>query len=317
MIARTRNTPYTDRDEAGEILGREILEHLGFIDTGQAQAADRTRIRPGKRTPILVLGLCRGGVPVARAVARILKAPLDFCIVQKLSTALNPELAIGALVEVGIEPELTSGLQTRTSALQSRTSALQSRTSALQSRTSALQTQKHEAAIEAGAPQNSGSPEKPAVPSETSHGILEVLNREILEHVRDADAELEASRLREAAELRRRVELYRRHQHAEPLDGKRVILVDDGAATGTTMRAAIASAKHKGAREIIVALPVAPEEVCAELRAEADAVICPWTPEFFVSVGSYYAHFPQVSDEEVCAASGAMRGTFREEGAMR
>ncbi len=310
MIARTRNTPYTDRDEAGEILGREILEHLGFIDTGQAQAAGRTRIRPGKRTPILVLGLCRGGVPVARAVARILKAPLDFCIVQKLSTALNPELAIGALVEVGIEPELTSGLQTRTSALQSRTSALQSRTSA-------LQTQKHEAAIEAGAPQNSGSPEKPAVPSETSHGILEVLNREILEHVRDADAELEASRLREAAELRRRVELYRRHKHAEPLDGKRVILVDDGAATGTTMRAAIASAKRKGAREIIVALPVAPEEVCAELRAEADAVICPWTPEFFVSVGSYYAHFPQVSDEEVCAASGAMRGTFREEGAMR
>ena len=75
MIARTRNTPYTDRDEAGEILGREILEHLGFIDTGQAQAAGRTRIRPGKRTPILVLGLCRGGVPVARAVARILKAP--------------------------------------------------------------------------------------------------------------------------------------------------------------------------------------------------------------------------------------------------
>ena len=310
MIARTRNTPYTDRDEAGEILGREILEHLGFIDTGQAQAAGRTRIRPGKRTPILVLGLCRGGVPVARAVARILKAPLDFCIVQKLSTALNPELAIGALVEVGIEPELTSGLQTRTSELQSRTSALQTRTSALQSR-------KHEAAIDAGAPQKSGSPEKPAVPSETSHGILEVLNREILEHVRDADAELEASRLREAAELRRRVELYRRHKHAEPLEGKRVILVDDGAATGTTMRAAIASAKRKGAREIIVALPVAPEEVCAELRAEADAVICPWTPEFFVSVGSYYAHFPQVSDEEVCAASGAMRGTFREEGAMR
>jgi len=303
MIARTRNTPYTDRDEAGEILGRELLEHLGFIDTGQAHAAARTRIRPGKRTPILVLGLCRGGVPVARAVARILKAPLDFCIVQKLSTALNPELAIGALVEVGIEPELTSGLQTRTSELQSRTSA--------------LHTRKHEAAIEAGAPQNSGSPEKPAVPSETSHGILEVLNRDILEHVRDADAELEASRLREAAELRRRVELYRRHKHAEPLDGKRVILVDDGAATGTTMRAAIASAKHKGAREVIVALPVAPEEVCAELRAEADAVICPWTPEFFVSVGSYYAHFPQVSDEEVCAASGAMQGTFREEGAMR
>jgi predicted phosphoribosyltransferase len=303
MIARTRNTPYTDRDEAGEILGRELLEHLGFIDTGQAHAAGRTRIRPGKRTPILVLGLCRGGVPVARAVARILKAPLDFCIVQKLSTALNPELAIGALVEVGIEPELTSGLQTRTSELQSRTSA--------------LQTRKHEAAIEAGAPQNSGSPEKPGVPSETSHGILEVLNRDILEHVRDADAELEASRLREAAELRRRVALYRRDKHAEPLDEKRVILVDDGAATGTTMRAAIASAKHKGAREVIVALPVAPEEVCAELRAEADAVICPWTPEFFVSVGSYYAHFPQVSDEEVCAASGAMRGTFREEGAMR
>ena len=70
MIVRTRNTPYADREEAGEILGREILEHLGFIDTSQAHAAGRTRIRPGKRTPILVLGLCRGGVPVARAVAK-------------------------------------------------------------------------------------------------------------------------------------------------------------------------------------------------------------------------------------------------------
>jgi putative phosphoribosyl transferase len=289
MIARTRNTPYTDRDEAGEILGRELLEHLGFIDTGQAHAAGRTRIRPGKTTPLLVLGLCRGGVPVARAVAQILNAPLDFCIVQKLSTELNPELAIGALVESEAEPKLGAGLQTR----------------------------KHEVAVGSGSEKRGEGPEKPAAPCEASHGILEVLNREILEHVRDANAELEGSRLREAAELRCRVALYRRHKHAEPLDGKRVILVDDGAATGTTMRAAIASAKHKGAREIIVALPVAPEEVCAELRAEADAVICPWTPEFFVSAGSYYAHFPQVSDEEVCAASGAMRGTFREEGAMR
>jgi putative phosphoribosyl transferase len=274
-------------------LGIATLEHLGLIDTNHAHSAGRTGIRPGKRKPILVLGLCRGGVPVARAVARMLKAPFDFCIVQKLSTSLNPELAIGALVESRLESEFESEFE------------------------SELRVQKHEFAVGASAAKSCDGSENPLSPSEASHGVLEVLNQEILEHVRDADAELKASRLREAAELRRRVALYRRHQPAAPLEGKRVILVDDGAATGTTMRAAIYCAKHKGAREIIVALPVAPEEVCAELRAEADAVICPWTPEFFVSVGSYYAHFPQVSDEEVCAASGAMRGTFREEGAMR
>ena len=292
MIARTRNTPYADREEAGKILGREILEHPGFIDTSQAHAAERKRIRPKKKPPILVLGLCRGGVPVARTVAHMLNAPFDFCIVQKLSTALNPELAIGALVESRLEPEIEPECESR------------------------LPTRKDEFALGAGPPKSCDSPGKPAARGEASNGMLEVLNREILEHVRDAHAELEASRLREAAELRRRVALYRRNRPCESLEGKRVILVDDGAATGTTMRAAITSAKRKGAREIIVALPVAPEEVCAELRAEADTVICPWTPEFFVSVGAYYAHFPQVSDEEVCAASGAMCGTFRKEGAM-
>ena len=289
MIAQTRNTPYADREEAGKILGREILQHPFFIDTNQGHAAGRTRIRPEKKPPILVLGLCRGGVPVARTVAQMLKAPFDFCIVQKLSTALNPELAIGALVESHLEPELESRLPNR----------------------------KHEFAFGAGPPKSCDSPGEPSATDGASNGMLEVLNREILEHVRDADAQLETSRLREAAELRRRVALYRRHRRCETPEGKRVILVDDGAATGTTMRAAIAAAKHRGAKEIIVALPVAPEEVCAELRAEADAVICPWSPKFFVSVGAYYAHFPQVSDEEVCAASAAMHGTFREEGAMR
>jgi putative phosphoribosyl transferase len=289
MTARTRNTPYTDRDEAGEILGRELLERLAFIDTGPAHPGGRTRTRPSKSTPTLVLGLCRGGVPVARAVAQILNTPLDFCIVQKLSTESNPELAIGALVESRLEPKLASGLQAR----------------------------KHKVAVEAGSAKRYEGPAKPEAHGEVSMGMLEVLNREILEHVRDADAELEASKVREAAELRRRVALYRRHKPAEPLEGKRVILVDDGAATGTTMRAAVASAKRGGAGEIIVALPVAPEEVCAELQAEADAVICPWTPEFFVSVGAHYAHFPQVSDEEVCAVGGVMRGKPREEGTMR
>ena len=311
MIARTRNTPYTDRDEAGEILGREILEHLGFFDTRQARATGGTIIRTGKirlikRTPTVVLGLCRGGVPVARAVARMLKAPLDFCIVQKLSTALNPELAIGALVESGLESTVESAESGQTRNREPGAGTSPPKSGECAEKADALR------ATSQGTPH--GTPN--GTPHGTPQGTLEVLNHEILEHVQNANAELEASRVREAAELRRRTALYRRHRRVEPLEGKRVILVDDGAATGTTMRAAIASAKRRRAREIIVALPVAPEEVCAELRAEADAVICPWTPEFFVSVGAYYAHFPQVNDEEVCAAVGAARGTFWEEGAM-
>ena len=127
-----------------------------------------------------------------------------------------------------------------------------------------------------------------------------MLNRDVLAHIPDADAALANARDRETAELRRRVMMYREGSAPERLEGRRVVLVDDGAATGATMRAAIASARKRGAAEVIVALPVSPEDVCGELSQEADTVICPWTPTFFMSVGSHYTHFPQVEDEEIC-----------------
>ena len=123
---------------------------------------------------------------------------------------------------------------------------------------------------------------------------------------------------RESAELERRRQRYLQGRASVPLDGRTVILVDDGIATGTTLRAALkalraASASpelqgegHPGPRAVVLAVPVAPAEVLAALEAEVDATVCLWTPPLFMAVGAHYRDFPQVSDEEVVAAlSGA------------
>lgn len=274
----TRNTPYHDRNEAGEFLAQEILIALSGGGSATLPGHRLKGTSPlARREPMVVLGLCRGGVPVARTVARILRVPFDFLVVRKLASEANPELAIGALAECGpTDPRRDAG----------KKEGLGTR-----SRSEAPRGQ------ELGEPAR-GPGLRPDL--ERTFGVIEVLNRDILAHLPDAEAALANARNRETAELRRRVTLYRAGKAPERLEGRRVILVDDGAATGATMRAAIASARKQGAAEVIVALPVAPEEVCGELRHEADRVICPWTPTFFMSVGSHYTHFPQVEDEEIC-----------------
>lgn len=104
---------------------------------------------------------------------------------------------------------------------------------------------------------------------------------------------------REEQARRQCEELYRRNLPAQPIVGTTVILVDDGIATGATMRAAIAALRRLKARKIVVAVPVAPASTCRELPA--DQVVCLATPDIFFTVGQWYVNFEQVSDEQMAA----------------
>ncbi|MGA8385486.1 MAG: phosphoribosyltransferase [Candidatus Cybelea sp.] len=104
---------------------------------------------------------------------------------------------------------------------------------------------------------------------------------------------------READEIRRREEAYRDRRPQADVAGKVVILVDDGLATGATMRAAATALRRHDPAEIVVAVPVAAYQTCVALREVADRIVCPFTPEPFIAVGLYYENFDQTSDDEV------------------
>jgi len=178
---------------------------------------------------LLVLGLPRGGVPVAYEVANALGAPCDVFGVRKLGVPGHEELELGAVASAG-----------------ART-------------------------INASVVQSFG----------ISNATIEEITREALE------------------QLAQREQVYR--EGIEPLRpaGKTVILVDDGLATGATMRAAIAALRSMKPKWIVVAVPVAPSEVCARMRVEADDVVCGAQPEPFSAVGLWYEDFAPVSNEEV------------------
>ena len=101
--------------------------------------------------------------------------------------------------------------------------------------------------------------------------------------------------------IRNRAKLYRPHRHAHEVKGKTVILVDDGIATGATMRVAIRAVRAAGASKVVVAVPIAAPSSVRELQTEADEVVCLDAPESFYAVAQAYENFEQVSDEEVCA----------------
>jgi putative phosphoribosyl transferase len=200
---------YRDRGEAGRALAGALS---GFA---------------GPQT--VVVGLPRGGVPVAYEVARALRAPLDVYVVRKLGAPFQPELAMGAIA---------------------------------------------------------------------SGGVL-VRNESVLAMLPDAEDSLERVRQREQAVLAERERRYRGSR--PPLDphGKTVIVVDDGIATGSTMKAAVRALKAAGAARVVVAVPVAPPETCRELQSLADEVVCLQAPRLFSAVGQWYEDFSQTSDEEV------------------
>jgi putative phosphoribosyl transferase len=130
-------------------------------------------------------------------------------------------------------------------------------------------------------------------------GGIVVFNQDVIKSGKIAPATIELVSEREKQELERRDRLYRGNRAQLDLNGRIVILVDDGIATGSTLKAAIAIVKKQNPQKIIVAVPVAPPAICRELEAEVDELICLATPESFNSISLWYDDFTQTTDEEV------------------
>lgn len=130
-------------------------------------------------------------------------------------------------------------------------------------------------------------------------GGVRVLNDEIVRGLGISEREIDAVVARELQELARRERLYRGDRPAPDVAGRTVILVDDGLATGATMRAAIQALKQQQPARIVVAVPTASPDTCEALKAEADGVVCAMTPEPFFAVGHWYEDFTQTTDDEV------------------
>lgn len=196
------------------------------VDAGVQLAAEFDDSWPG-RPDVVVLGIPRGGVPVAFEVARVLGAPLDVLLVRKLGVPGHEELAFGAVAGGGLRvlnPEVTGTL----------------------------------------------SPG--AVAEVTARQRLQLASRE-------------AS--------------YRGDHPPLDLGGRTIVLVDDGLATGASMRAAAAAARRQGPAALVVAVPVGASSTCEALESEVDAVMCAFRPEPFVAVGSWYDDFSPTTDDEV------------------
>jgi putative phosphoribosyl transferase len=130
-------------------------------------------------------------------------------------------------------------------------------------------------------------------------GGVRILDEEVLRVFNVPPDVIEEVTAIERRELERREQQYRDGRPAPNVEGRTVILIDDGLATGSTMRAAVAALRKEGARKIVVAVPVAPPETCEALRKDVDDIICALTPEPFRAVGLWYADFSQTRDEEV------------------
>lgn len=200
---------FFDRREAGRLLAQRLESHQG------------------PRT--LVLGIPRGGVPVAAEVAHHLGAELDVAVARKIGAPNQPELALGAV---------------------------------------------------------------------TANGGLFV-NEKIVQDLRTPDPVLQALAERQRHEARRQEEQLRGQRPPPNIAGRTVILVDDGLATGATMRAAVRSVRAARPSRLVVAVPVGAPSTCASLRSEADEVVSLLEPDPFLAVGLYYRHFEPPTDAEV------------------
>jgi predicted phosphoribosyltransferase len=214
------------RHEAGIRLGAALLPH----------ATDR---------PLLVLGLPRGGVPVAARVAEVLQAPLDIFVVRKLGAPGHEELALGAIASGGVR----------------------------------------------------------------------ILNDDLISQLRIRPEAVERITAHESRELDRREQTYRGDRPFPSLEGATIIVVDDGAATGASMRAAIAALRQLKPRAIIAAVPVASQDAVRLLRSIADECVCIVTPEPFHGVGAWYKDFAEVHDREVRALLYEARTRWESESA--
>ena len=135
-------------------------------------------------------------------------------------------------------------------------------------------------------------------------GGVRVLNRDVIEPLRIPERVIAEVERRERAEIERREHAYRGQRPRPAVAGQCVILVDDGVATGATMRAAIAALRQAKPSRLVVAVPVAPPDTVDVLRSEADEVVCLAMPEPFMAIGCWYMAFPQLADEEVRSRLG-------------
>jgi putative phosphoribosyl transferase len=130
-------------------------------------------------------------------------------------------------------------------------------------------------------------------------GGVRVLNEDVVQSLGIPQAVIDAVTAAEQKELQRREQLYRGGRPAPEVRGRTSILVDDGLATGSTMRAAVAALRQQRPARIVVAVPVGAPSTCDEFRADVDQIVCGFTPEPFYGVGQWYEDFSQTSDEEV------------------
>jgi predicted phosphoribosyltransferase len=131
-----------------------------------------------------------------------------------------------------------------------------------------------------------------------SDGVL-LLNQDVVDAAGVSAEEIEEIAATEGRELERRESAYRSGRPAADVRGKTVVLVDDGVATGATMRAAVAAIRKREPARIVVAVPVGSAETIRLLKLNADEVVCPLVPSFFMAIGRWYEEFPQLSDNDV------------------
>jgi putative phosphoribosyl transferase len=145
-----------------------------------------------------------------------------------------------------------------------------------------------------------GAPQQPELAmGAIASGGVRVLNEEVVRGLHITPEQLADTAERETRELERREHAYRGDRPPLDVKDKCVLLVDDGVATGYTMRAAVAALRQRAPKKIIIAAPVAAKDTCVDLKRHADAVLCLMTPYDFAAVGQWYRHFDQTSDDEV------------------
>ncbi|MDR0372982.1 MAG: phosphoribosyltransferase [Nitrososphaerota archaeon] len=151
-------------------------------------------------------------------------------------------------------------------------------------------------------PHKLGAPGNPefAIGAITEDGTT-VLDHNIINYLNITDEYIQTESERQKKEIKRRLKMYRQDMPRRDIAGLHVILVDDGIATGSTMKAALSSVKNKGATTVTLAIPVGPPSTIQELKPQADRVICLYTPDLFQAIGQFYSNFNQTSDQEVIA----------------